>query len=86
MIVAAWSAAQLLSGERSHGNGPLVFSETQTLRAARLVADIATKPRAVMEKLPMHSLTDLGLARFPRRGESSRSRLAPALYRPAAIG
>lgn len=34
------------------------------LEAARLGADIATMPFAVMEKLPVHPLTDLGLARF----------------------
>jgi transaldolase len=34
------------------------------LEAARLGADIATMPYAVMEKLPLHPLTDLGLARF----------------------
>ncbi len=34
------------------------------LEAAELGADIATMPFAVMEKLPMHPLTDLGLARF----------------------
>jgi len=34
------------------------------LEAARLGADIATMPYAVMEKLPVHPLTDIGLARF----------------------
>jgi len=34
------------------------------LDAARLGAHIATMPFAVMEKLPLHPLTDLGLARF----------------------
>jgi transaldolase len=34
------------------------------LEAARLGADIATMPYAVMEKLALHPLTDLGLARF----------------------
>jgi transaldolase len=34
------------------------------LEAARLGADIATMPYAVMEKLVQHPLTDLGLARF----------------------
>ena len=34
------------------------------LEAARLGADIATMPYAVMEKLAQHPLTDLGLARF----------------------
>ncbi len=34
------------------------------LEAAELGADIATMPFAVMEKLPNHPLTDLGLARF----------------------
>jgi transaldolase len=34
------------------------------LEAARIGADIATMPFAVMEKLPLHPLTDLGLARF----------------------
>ena len=34
------------------------------LEAAKLGADIATMPLAVMEKLAAHPLTDLGLARF----------------------
>jgi transaldolase len=34
------------------------------LEAAKLGADIATMPFAVMEKLAQHPLTDLGLARF----------------------
>ena len=34
------------------------------LNAARMGAQIATMPYAVMEKLPNHPLTDLGLARF----------------------
>jgi transaldolase len=34
------------------------------LEAARIGADIATMPYAVMEKLVQHPLTDLGLARF----------------------
>lgn len=34
------------------------------LDAARLGADIATMPFAVMEKLAQHPLTDIGLARF----------------------
>jgi transaldolase len=34
------------------------------LDAARLGAHIATMPFAVMEKLPLHPLTDIGLARF----------------------
>ena len=34
------------------------------LEAARIGADIATMPFAVMEKLVQHPLTDLGLARF----------------------
>ncbi len=34
------------------------------LDAARIGADIATMPYAVMEKLVQHPLTDLGLARF----------------------
>jgi transaldolase len=34
------------------------------LEAARIGADIATMPMAVMEKLVQHPLTDLGLARF----------------------
>ncbi len=34
------------------------------LDAAKLGADIATMPYAVMEKLAQHPLTDLGLARF----------------------
>ncbi|MGI0071333.1 MAG: fructose-6-phosphate aldolase [Thermoplasmata archaeon] len=34
------------------------------LEAAKLGADIATMPYAVMEKLVQHPLTDLGLARF----------------------
>lgn len=34
------------------------------LQAAQLGADIATMPYAVMEKLALHPLTDLGLARF----------------------
>ncbi|EQD49116.1 translaldolase, partial [mine drainage metagenome] len=34
------------------------------LEAAKLGADIATLPFAVMEKLVQHPLTDLGLARF----------------------
>ncbi len=34
------------------------------LEAAKLGADIATMPFAVMEKLVAHSLTDVGLARF----------------------
>ena len=34
------------------------------LDAAKIGADIATMPFAVMEKLPLHPLTDLGLARF----------------------
>jgi transaldolase len=34
------------------------------LDAARLGANIATMPFAVMEKLAQHPLTDLGLARF----------------------
>jgi transaldolase len=34
------------------------------LEAAKLGADIATMPFAVMEKLPTHPLTDIGLARF----------------------
>jgi transaldolase len=34
------------------------------LDAAKVGADIATMPYAVMEKLPLHPLTDLGLARF----------------------
>jgi transaldolase len=34
------------------------------LDAARIGADIATMPFAVMEKLALHPLTDLGLARF----------------------
>ena len=34
------------------------------LEAARLGADISTMPYAVMEKLVLHPLTDLGLARF----------------------
>jgi transaldolase len=34
------------------------------LEAARLGADIVTMPYAVMQKLPLHPLTDLGLARF----------------------
>ncbi|MCI4369407.1 MAG: fructose-6-phosphate aldolase [Thermoplasmata archaeon] len=34
------------------------------LDAARLGADICTMPFAVMEKLPQHPLTDIGLARF----------------------
>jgi transaldolase len=34
------------------------------LEAAKLGADIATMPFAVMEKLPKHSLTDIGLAQF----------------------
>ncbi|HKV90861.1 MAG TPA: fructose-6-phosphate aldolase [Thermoplasmata archaeon] len=34
------------------------------LEAARIGADIATMPYAVMEKLAQHPLTDLGLARF----------------------
>lgn len=34
------------------------------LEAAKLGADICTMPFAVMEKLPKHPLTDIGLARF----------------------
>ena len=34
------------------------------LDAAKIGADIATMPFAVMEKLALHPLTDLGLARF----------------------
>lgn len=34
------------------------------LEAAKIGADIATMPFAVMEKLALHPLTDLGLARF----------------------
>lgn len=34
------------------------------LDAAKLGADIATMPYAVMEKLALHPLTDIGLARF----------------------
>lgn len=34
------------------------------LEAARLGADISTMPYGVMEKLALHPLTDLGLARF----------------------
>jgi len=34
------------------------------LEAAKIGADIATMPYAVMEKLVAHPLTDLGLARF----------------------
>lgn len=34
------------------------------LEAAKLGADIATMPYAIMEKLAQHPLTDLGLARF----------------------
>ena len=34
------------------------------LEAAKIGADIATMPYAVMEKLAQHPLTDLGLARF----------------------
>ena len=34
------------------------------LQAAKLGADIATMPYAVMEKLVQHPLTDIGLARF----------------------
>jgi len=34
------------------------------VEAAKLGADIATMPYAVMEKLVLHPLTDLGLARF----------------------
>jgi transaldolase len=34
------------------------------LDAALIGADIATMPFAVMQKLPLHPLTDLGLARF----------------------
>jgi transaldolase len=34
------------------------------LEAAQIGADIATMPFAVMEKLAMHPLTDIGLARF----------------------
>jgi transaldolase len=34
------------------------------LEAAKLGADICTMPFAVMEKLAMHPLTDIGLARF----------------------
>ena len=34
------------------------------LEAAKLGADIATMPYAVMEKLALHPMTDLGLARF----------------------
>ena len=34
------------------------------LEAAKLGADIATRPYSVMEKLAVHPLTDLGLARF----------------------
>jgi transaldolase len=34
------------------------------LEAARIGADIATMPYAVMEKLALHPLTDVGLARF----------------------
>jgi transaldolase len=34
------------------------------LEAAKIGADIATMPFAVMEKLPLHPLTDIGLARF----------------------
>jgi len=34
------------------------------LEAAKLGADIATMPYAVMEKLAQHPLTDIGLARF----------------------
>ncbi|MCI4330285.1 MAG: fructose-6-phosphate aldolase [Thermoplasmata archaeon] len=34
------------------------------LDAAKLGADIATMPFAVMQKLPLHPLTDIGLARF----------------------
>ncbi len=34
------------------------------LEAARIGADIATMPFSVMEKLALHPLTDLGLARF----------------------
>lgn len=34
------------------------------LDAAKVGADIATMPIAVMEKLPLHPLTDIGLARF----------------------
>ncbi len=34
------------------------------LQAAKLGADICTMPYAVMEKLPQHPLTDIGLARF----------------------
>ncbi len=34
------------------------------LEAARIGADIATMPYAVMEKLVQHPLTDIGLARF----------------------
>ena len=34
------------------------------LQAAKIGADIATMPFAVMEKLVHHPLTDLGLAQF----------------------
>ena len=34
------------------------------LEAAKVGADIATMPYAVMEKLVQHPLTDIGLARF----------------------
>jgi len=34
------------------------------LEAAKIGADIATMPYAVMEKLVQHPLTDIGLARF----------------------
>ncbi len=34
------------------------------LEAAKMGADICTMPMAVMEKLPQHPLTDIGLARF----------------------
>ncbi len=36
----------------------------QVLDAAKLGADIATMPFAVMQKLALHPLTDIGLAKF----------------------
>jgi transaldolase len=54
--------------------------------SARLGADIATMPYAVMEKLAKHPLTDLGLARFladwekvpkPALAAAPRAKVAP---------
>lgn len=51
------------------------------LEAAKLGADIATMPFAVMEKLAQHPLTDLGLARFLKDWEKV-PKPAPVLAPP----